>query len=215
MTGMIHVVTAVNRPAYQSELVDHFRIRHDIYVGERRWMQLARPDDLERDQFDNDDATYLLAIDRGQVVGGSRLVPTLKPHLMSDVFPHLVAGDLPRAADIVEWTRVHVVRSRREGRNRGMVAGLVYCGVVEHCLQSGVSALVALVEMWWLPYFHEMGWTVRPLGLPELIEGEWSIAVLLPVSESVRDSTRAFFGIDRPALAPSVPDRQEAGLVRA
>jgi N-acyl-L-homoserine lactone synthetase len=97
---------------------------------------LAKPDRLERDQFDNDDAIYLLAIDGRTVVGGSQLVPSTKPHLLSEVLPH----------------------------------------------------------------FHEMGWTLRPLGLPELIEGEWSIAIELQVDERTLASTRTMFGIAKSTI---------------
>jgi acyl-homoserine lactone synthase len=197
---MIHVVSADNRHAYQSEMLEHFRIRHDVYVGERKWTNLARPDGLERDQFDNDDAVYLLAIDNGHVVGGSRFVPTLKPHLLSEVYPHLIHGELPRAPDIWEWTRVFVVKSRREGRNGGRIAGQVYCGIAEFCLRNGISALTVLIEMWWFPIFQEIGWPLRPLGLPELLDNEWAVPVIMPMAESVLASTRAFYGIDGSVL---------------
>src|SRR5436190_2065437 len=83
---------------------------------------------------------------------------------------------VPRGDDIVEWTRMFVVKERREGRNIGRTAGTVICGVLECCLDEGVEALTALIEMWWLPRFHDMGWKVKPLGLPELVAGEWSVA---------------------------------------
>ena len=128
---MIHIVTAANRRAYGAELAQHFRLRHDIYVAERGWKELARPDGLERDQFDNDDATYVLAVDDNRVIGGSRLIPTLKPHLLSEVFAGLAAvRGVPRGDDIVEWTRMFVVKERREGRNIGRTAGTVICGVL-------------------------------------------------------------------------------------
>ena len=40
-----------------------------------------------------------------------------------------------------------------------------------------------------------MGWTSIPLGLPELINGEWSVAVKVPIDENTLASTRAFHGI--------------------
>jgi len=67
---MIHVITSANRHLYEPELLAHFRLRHEIYVVERKWKELQRPDRSERDQFDNQDATYVLAIDKGEVVGG-------------------------------------------------------------------------------------------------------------------------------------------------
>jgi acyl-homoserine lactone synthase len=100
---MIHVVTSANRHLYEPELLMHFRLRHEVYVVERNWKELERADGLERDQFDNQDATYILAIDTGEVVGGSRLIPTTHPHLLSEVFPHLASvRGLPRAADTYE-----------------------------------------------------------------------------------------------------------------
>ena len=76
----VHAIDAGNRHLYDHELEQHHRIRHDIYVGERKWMDLARPDGREVDQFDTVNAVYLLAVEPGKgVVGGSRLVPTLDP----------------------------------------------------------------------------------------------------------------------------------------
>jgi acyl-homoserine lactone synthase len=96
----VHIVDRSNRNAYRDELEQHFRLRHEIYVGERGWHDLARRDGREVDAFDNDDAVYLLGIlpDKG-VVAGSRLVPSLKPHLMSEVFPQLAEDGVPRASD--------------------------------------------------------------------------------------------------------------------
>ena len=199
---MIHIVTSANRADYEPQIENDFRIRHDIYVGERKWMNLAKPDGRECDQFDNDDAIYLLAIEGQKVVGGSRLIPTLKPHLLDEVFPHLAQKGVPRAHNIYEWTRVHVIKERREGRNRGVALGSLFCGVLEYCFAHDVVALTALVEMWWLPHFHEMGWTLDPLGLPELINGEWSIAISLSIDRRTLETTREMFGIREPVLAP-------------
>jgi acyl-homoserine lactone synthase len=194
---MIHVITGANRHRYEAELLAHFRLRHEIYVMERNWTDLARADGLERDQFDDEHATYILAIDDGQVIGGSRLVPTIRPHLLSEVFPYLASvRGLPIGTDIYEWTRMFVVKSRREGRTMGGVTrGMVICGVLKYCLDNGITSLTAVIEMFWLPLFHAMGWILMPLGLPELINGEWSIAVKMTINEDTLSSTRKFHGI--------------------
>ncbi|MGB8630293.1 MAG: acyl-homoserine-lactone synthase [Xanthobacteraceae bacterium] len=201
---MIHVITSANRHLYEPELLTHFRLRHEVYVVERNWKELDHADGLERDQFDNQDATYIMAIDNGEIVGGSRLIPTTNPHLLSEVFPYLASvRGLPRAADTYEWTRMFVIKSRREGRTMGgQTRGMVICGVLEHCLDNGITGLTALVEMFWLPLFHAMGWKLIPLGLPELISGEWSVAVKMPIDEATLESTRAFHGIGGRAVAP-------------
>src|SRR3546814_11634904 len=101
-------------------------------VGERGWLDLARSDGREVDAFDNEDAVYLLGImpDEG-VVAGSRLVPSLKPHLMSEVFPELALDGVPRANDIFEWTRILVVPTLRQPGTPCLAAGIVYCGIVK------------------------------------------------------------------------------------
>jgi hypothetical protein len=68
----IHVVTGDNGHLYGDELQQYFRLRHDIFVEERGWKDLHRPDGLEIDRYDNEHAVYLLAIDRERVVGGQR-----------------------------------------------------------------------------------------------------------------------------------------------
>jgi acyl-homoserine lactone synthase len=86
-----------------------------------------------------------------------------------------------------------VIKSRREGRTMGgQTRGMVICGVLEHCLDNGVEALTALVEMFWLPLFHGMGWKLIPLGLPELISGEWSVAVKIPIDKTTSNRREPF-----------------------
>lgn len=198
---MIHVITAANRHLYERELLEHYRIRHDIYVDERGWKLLEKPDKLERDQFDTDDAIYLLYIEQGRVIAGSRLVPTIKPNLMNDVFPHLASvRGVPCDPGIFDWTRIFVVRDRREGGNAGKAAGTVLCGMLEYCLDEGIHALSVISVAWWLPRLQEMGWEPQPLGLPECIDSEWALALLIPISEETLAATRAFHGIERSVL---------------
>lgn len=198
---MIHAITGANRGLYKNEIREHFRIRHDIYVGERGWKALERADGLERDQFDTDEAIYILGIEGERVVGGSRLVPTVRPHLLSEIFPYLAAErGVPRDPAVFEWTRIFVVKERREGRNSGRTAGQIMCGILEFCLDQGISALSAIIETWWLPRFHDMGWTLQPLGLPDLIDGSWTVAVMMPIDEATLDTTRAFHNITAPVL---------------
>ena len=132
---MIHIVTAENRKLYEKEMLEQHRIRHDIYVRENNWKNLKVEDGRESDQFDNDDATYILAIEDGKVLGGSRFIPTIKPHLLSDVFSSLAeVRGIPRSPDIFEWTRLFTVsgnviamRGPAASQARFSAAGLSSC----------------------------------------------------------------------------------------
>lgn len=191
---MVHVIDRSNIGFYRSEIEQHFRIRHDIYVGERRWMALERADGREVDQFDTDDAIYLLALEGDRVIGGTRFVPTLKPHLMADVFPVLANVEgLRRGEDILEWTRIFVVKDRRGPGSK--VLHTVLAGMLEYCLREDVRSITVVMETWWLPRFLELDWHVRPLGLPAVIDGMDCVGCEISVTEASWRNTLAFAGI--------------------
>ena len=174
------MISAVNRHLYEDVLDQHFRVRHEIFVEERKWEGLRKPDSREIDTYDNEDAIYLLALEDRRVLGGSRLYPTTRPTMMSEVFPYLAAvRGCPVDPQVWEWSRFFVTRERRDGAfNLQLMAA-----AQEFCLDQGIERLCLVMETWWLPRFHDIGFVVTPLGLPALVEdpGPW-----LQPSRSVR-----------------------------
>jgi len=189
---MIHVISAANRHLYEDILEQHFRIRHDIFVDERRWETLRKPDKREIDGYDNEDTIYLLALEGRRVVGGHRLYPTAKPTMMSEIFPHLAdVRGFPSNPLIWEWSRYFVVRDRRDGNlNLQLMAA-----VQEFCLSEGIVQISAIMETWWLPRFHEAGFVVVPLGLPALVEDAWTMAALIDISQDTLRGIRERTGL--------------------
>ncbi len=177
---MIHAISALNRHLYEDVLEQHFRLRHDIFVEERHWEALRKPDRREIDSYDNEDTVYLLALEGRRVVGGHRLYPTTKPSMMSEVFPHLAAvRGCPADPLVWEWSRYFVVRDRRDGTlNLQLMAA-----VQEFCLNQGIAQVSAIMETWWLPRFHEAGFVVTPLGLPALVEEAWTMAATIDIRQ--------------------------------
>ncbi len=192
----IHVVDLKNRKKYESFLDQYFRIRHEIYVEERGWLDLASPDRREVDAFDTDDAIYLLGISpECGVVAGSRFVSSLKSHLMSDVFPGVAGGRVPRAAEIYEWTRVFVIPSLRSPGAPSTAAGMVYCGIVEFCLKRNIRKLSVVCEPYWRERFALLGWNPQLLGDQITCKDGVIIGLLLEMSRSALSKTRCAYGI--------------------
>jgi acyl-homoserine lactone synthase len=160
-------------------------------VEERGWSGLRRPDGLEVDSYDNEHAIYLLALDAGRVVGGQRLYPTLLPHMISEVFPHLARRGIPQASHIFEWTRYFVIKDRRTGRTDCRMLAAMQ----EFCLDEGITEVTAVVEMWWLPRWQQAGFKVRPLGLPQMVEGQPCIAAAIEISHASLDHVRKLAGL--------------------
>jgi acyl-homoserine lactone synthase len=189
---MIHIISAANRHLYEDVLEEHFRIRHDIFVEERCWETLRKPDKREIDSFDNEDTIYLLALEGRRVVGGHRLYPTTKPAIMSEIFPHLAdVRGCPSDPLIWEWSRYFVVRDRRDGDLHLQLMAAVQ----EFCLAEGIVKISAIMETWWVPRLHEAGFVVAPLGVPALVENTWMMAALIDVSRNTLRTIRERTGL--------------------
>ena len=201
----MHLVTWDNRKHYRKVLERYFRIRYEIYVKQRRWRAVARPINIEIDAFDNEHTLYIMALDtNGKIVGGSRLVPTLQPHLMSEVFPVLARGRPPRAAEIFEWTRFFVVPSLRTQGASSPVAGFVLCGLLESAQSLGIRQISVVCETFWPKRLRALGWTLIELGdVLEHPDGD-IIALLIDVTPEAIEQTRRAYGITGAILADKI-----------
>lgn len=194
--AIAHIITPENRALYHDELEQHYRIRHQIYVEERKWEALRKPDGREIDQFDTDEASYVLVLDDSKgVVAGMRMVPTTEPTLLSDVFPQLSATGPIHRPDVYELTRFFVTRQARGERTGPKLHAILQTAVMEHGLDLGLSHFSIVLETWMLPMFTEQGWRYRPLGVPQEIDGMSTVAVMVDVSEQAVSNIRAAFDV--------------------
>ena len=203
---MLYLIDRRNRTAFSEQVEEMFRIRHAVYVEGRGWRALERPDGREVDQFDTDAAAYLLSLDEqdGAVLGGVRLMPTTGPHLMRDVFPHIVTwGRVPNDNRIYEMTRLFLWR-RPGSEKRLQAVGEILCATLEFSLARRLSHISVVCDTFFLPRLLDNGWTVHPLGLPTQYEEGSCIAVLLEVSPEQLERQRARKGIAGPVLTFSL-----------
>ncbi|NEW94908.1 acyl-homoserine-lactone synthase [Rhodopseudomonas sp. BR0M22] len=179
----VHVIRRENRALYAGLLDTYFRIRHQIYVVERGWKELERPDGREIDQFDTDDAVYLIGVDRDEIVAGMRMVPTTSPTLLSDVFPQLSIAGRVRRSDAYELSRIFVVPRKRGEHGGPRAEAVIQAAAMEYGLSIGLSAFTIVLETWWLPRLLDQGWKARPLGLAQDVNGFSTTAVMVDVDD--------------------------------
>lgn len=204
---MLHLIDATNRhlPKNQKLLEESFLVRHELYVKGRGWKALEKPDGREIDQFDTDAAIYVIWADGMEVVGGARFVPTDQPHLMSEVFPHIVTfGSVPRSANIWEITRLFTSRGGKSAVNRRDVTSEVFCAMFELGLVKNLEAITVVCDTFFLPRLLEAEIDVKPLGLPTPYDEGTCIACRLPVNLTQLSAARGgkrgsvLFHIDAP-----------------
>jgi acyl-homoserine lactone synthase len=163
---------------------------------------VERPINIELDAFDTEHAIDLMAMDSvGKIVGGSRLVPTLQPHLLSDVFPGLAPNGPPRAADIFEWTRFFISPALRSHGGSSPVAGVVLCGLLEAAQKLGIHQISVVCESFWPKRLRALGWSITELGDVLQHEDGDIVALLIDVTAEAIESTRHAYGIQEPVLA--------------
>ena len=165
---MIHIVHAGNRDLYARELDQLFRLRAKFFKEILGWSALSVVDGKETDAYDDDRAIYLLALEPdGEISCSVRLRPTDDRSLLMDHFPHLVA-DAPERytqADVWESCR-YFASSRARGPEGARRREELRVAMVELAHARGISRIVAITDMVWLPPLVQNSWTTRLLGLP-------------------------------------------------
>jgi N-acyl-L-homoserine lactone synthetase len=91
------------KPVYLERIA---RYRYDVFVERLGWKLQTLPG-CELDQFDHEDAHYLtVEQDNGEIKGCARLLPTLRPYLLSEIFsPLLGEHPAPARKDVWELSR--------------------------------------------------------------------------------------------------------------
>jgi acyl-homoserine lactone synthase len=196
---MIHIVTPENQHLFGDEMEQAYRLRHRVFVDEMKWTDLTKHDGREIDQFDNGHAVHMLYVDDGKVHGYQRMLPSTRPHLLSDVMSQLCEDDRPVGPHIWEWTRYCVEPAHRErGRALSPVANALLSGIVEWGLESGISTIIIEMNPLWLLRLVQLHFRTIPLGLPQRIGDQDVVAVtatfdrrtLLRLQEMRGDSRR-------------------------
>jgi acyl-homoserine lactone synthase len=188
------------------------RLRYQIFVEEMGWDALRRDDGLELDQFDHEEAVHHLAIRNGELVGYQRMLPTTRPHLLTDVLSDLCVGESPRGANIFELTRYAVAPGYRDGR-RGVssVGSELIAGFVEWGMTRGVDKVIIEFEPMWVLRALQLHFLATPLGYQRTYGRQQVVATLLGFNEHTLRKVRDQRGLFAPVLASGYP---ELGLQR-
>jgi N-acyl-L-homoserine lactone synthetase len=195
---MVTVAEAIPVPLRLPALREMFEARKRVFVDLLKWDVPVLEGRYEVDQFDDEDAVYLIVPgEDGRHAGSTRLLKSIRPHILDSLFAELCAVPVPRGARTLEITRFCLDRrqsadDRLETRNR-LVSGLV-----RYALENGVETYTGVAEMGWLQQILAFGWRCRPLGLPRRIDGKMLGALRIDITDETPALLEAN-GIYRPA----------------
>ena len=182
-----------------------FRFRHAIFVEEKGWTELRQPNGLERDRFDDVHAIHHICLRGDEIVGYQRLLPTNRPHLLSDVLADLCHRRPPRGPRVFEWTRFCVAPGSREMRPRADGPFLELAqGVVEWGMAHRVDTVTVAIDWRLMVIAMQLRFFVRPLGFPKRIGRDEVVALRMSFNRETLATLRQARGCDEPVL-PTLP----------
>lgn len=162
----------------------HHQLRARVFSDRLGW-EVDVTAGCESDSFDALRPTYVLAIaGTGQLAGCARLLPTLGPTMVADVFPSLLpGGQLNGHAAMIESSRFCVDTTLGEGRGAGSVheATLtMFAGIIEWCVANGFTEIVTVTDLRFERILARVGWPLQRLGEPKKIGVTMAVAGILP-----------------------------------
>lgn len=166
---MVELVTAQNRQAQGDLLQSMFEDRKAVFVDLLKW-DVPHDGHLERDQFDDDHAEYLIISESGSSVhlASLRMLRTDRPHVLGSLFPDLCEGGVPAGPDIREVSRI-CLSPRHRGPDRWLYRDMLATAMAEYALLTGIRAYTAVSETGRLSRVLSAGWRCEPLGMPRKI----------------------------------------------
>ncbi len=192
----VHVVNSGNRRQYLDLIEEMHRQRHRIFVDLMGWKALESPDKLDIDEFDTPAATYLIAIEDGQVRGSLRLVPTWRPNMLKNLFPEYVDGAVPEGPGIWEWTRHIPGDPQWSKETNNKVRFLLHIAVLEFAASRDIQTVTGIVDTRIVARMEDLGWNVIPLGLPVQYGEGCAFAFKAPVNLANIEDLRQRIGRD-------------------
>lgn len=152
--------------------------RHEVFVEMLGWSDLATPERLERDQFDRDDTVYVLARDDKACINGcARLLPTVRPYLLAEVFPELLNGAAPPSSpDVWELSRfaavdVSAASPVLRGQFSSPIAVALLRGVIETAANLGAKRLITVSPLGVERLLRHAGFRAHRAGPPLVVGG--------------------------------------------
>tara|TARA_R110001606_G_scaffold14834_2_gene61924 strand:- start:2578 stop:3228 length:651 start_codon:yes stop_codon:yes gene_type:complete len=215
---MFTIITPERRASHTDELDQMYRMRYRIVVGEWKWDIPGIDVGYDKDQFDTGETVYVIVRnDGGDIVATSRLNPTTRPHMMSELFSdYCNLQPYPVGADVWECSRFVTDRSMlADPVEDFQVRCRLGLGLTAYCLDNGISRLSWLTHQKFFNLVQRV-WKTEPLGLPRRVGDNWAwIPAVSTIDEATFDrqldryrNAEAIVAANRAA-----PSEREAGRV--
>lgn len=185
---MLHILQSAKSPSESNKILRAmFAARKSVFVDLLKWNVPVIDDLYEVDEFDTEDAIYLVLCDEdGNHLGSTRLLPTIKPHILDSLYPELCAEAPPRGPTIFEITRFCLDR-RSFASQRRKIRDTLVSALADYALGNGITAYSAIADQQWAMQISNFGWRYELLGSPRACAGRMLVAFHILVTYDILD----------------------------
>jgi acyl-homoserine lactone synthase len=178
---MVQLVTSGNRHFHRTIVDKMFEDRKTIFVDLLKW-EVPHDGRFERDQFDDENAEYLIVndADSGEHFASLRMLRTDRPHILGSLFSQLCDETVPIGPDIREISRM-CLSPRHRGPERMAARNLLASAMTEYALLTGIRAFSGVADMGWMSRVLSAGWRCEPLGMPRQVGGAMVGAMMIHI----------------------------------
>ena len=186
---MIHIVRERNRRLYARQIWEMFNERRKAFVERNGWADLMVFEGAEVDEYDDEQAVYLMALnDEERLEGAIRVRPTAQSCMLVDKYPHLIAPDQPelKGPDVWEGTRVFITDAFRKRRVPGIRGSFgLATAAMEVVHDEGGKRVVGIADVRMLEHMMDMGPNFWVTGLPAEYPHGVMVGTCAMVSEEI------------------------------
>jgi acyl homoserine lactone synthase len=168
-------------------------LRGEVFAGRLGWDVKVTPDGQEIDEYDAlESAHYILAKKDGHVDACWRLLPTLGPNMLRDIFPELLHGQsAPAAADCWELSRFAVAADRLShdesaGTHQigfGEISVALMAESTRFAQEQGIARYVTVTTAAIERMLKKQGVNVHRLGPPLRIGSVLTVACFIEIDD--------------------------------
>ena len=204
---MIKLIEGSSASLFPREMHAMFRSRAETFSDRLGW-EVNVKDGYERDIFDEANPLYLVSVDpeTGEYVGSLRLLPTVDPNMLRDVFPQLLEdGQTVESSTIWESSRICAVAAPGQPDRVYNGVNSVLCelilGIGEVSVVAGLTEIVSVFDARIFRVLKAAGCNPSLIGKPQRIGDTMCYAGLFDAGPGPLRVFRQKLGIGGSVLA--------------
>jgi acyl homoserine lactone synthase len=206
---MMQLIEPEDYAQFTSVIAAMHHLRFRVFKERLDWAVQAE-NGMERDRFDALKPVYLLHLGNDDRIQGCvRLLPSIGPNMLRDVFPQLLGGNpYPSDPGIWESSRFALELSPAMPRSENGLAKAtfeLFAGMIEFGLSRSLRGIMTVTDLRMERILRRANWPLERLSDAGMIGSTQAVAGILEVSLDALARTKLACGIEGRVLWAPVP----------